>query len=185
MKRELIEKSLETGELQLTLSQKGGHYGIVIAFLIVPTVNLFFLIKALITNDFDKIRSELLVVALIAGGLGFLCYRFQRDRLRFVTVDTNLDRDQLMKIIELTGEELKWSPFYIDDRVIIAKTFPGFWSGSWGEQITIMLDNRKVMVNSICDPDRSSSMFSNGRNTRNINLLVERVKAASLLQNVS
>ncbi len=179
MKRELINKSLETGELQLTLSQKEGHYGIVIALLIIPTVFLFFLIKNLITNDLDKIKPELLIFGTIASGLGFLAYRLQRKRLRFVTVDTNLDRDQLTKIIELTGEELKWAPFYIDDQVIIAKTFPGFWSGSWGEQITIMFDNGKVLINSICDPDKKSSVFSNGRNTKNISLLVERVKAAS------
>ena len=94
-------------------------------------------------------------------------------------VDTKLDRDQLNRIIELTGEELKWMPFYVDDQIIIAKTFPGFWSGSWGEQITIMFDNGRILMNSICDPDKKSSVFSNGRNTKNINLLVERVKAAS------
>lgn len=179
MKKKLIKKSLETGELQLTLSQKEGHYAIVIAMLIIPTVFLFFLIKNLITNDFDKLKPELFIFGTIASGLGFLAYRLQRKRLRFVTVDTKLNRDQLTKIIELTGEELKWTPFYIDDQVIIAKTFPGFWSGSWGEQITIMFDNGKVLINSICDPDKASSVFSNGRNTKNVSLLIERVKAAS------
>ncbi|MBK7651543.1 MAG: hypothetical protein IPJ20_13565 [Flammeovirgaceae bacterium] len=179
MKKELIRKSLETGELQLTPSQKEGHYAIVIALLIIPTVFLFFLIKNLITNDSDKIKPELLIIGIIACGLGFLVYRLQKKRLRFVRVDTKLDRDQLNRIIELTGEELKWMPFYVDDQIIIAKTFPGFWSGSWGEQITIMFDNGRILMNSICDPDKKSSVFSNGRNTKNINLLVERVKAAS------
>ncbi len=179
MKKELVEKSIATGELKLTISQKEGHYGIVIAFLIVPTVFLFFLIKNLITNELDKIRPELLIIGTIASGLGFLAYRFQRKRLRFVTVETKLNRDQLMKIIELTGKELKWAPFYIDDKVIIAKTFPRVWSGSWGEQITIMFDSGKILINSICDPNKMSSVFSNGRNSRNISSLVERVKAAS------
>jgi hypothetical protein len=85
----------------------------------------------------------------------------------------------LTKIIELTGEELKWRPHYIDDQAVVAKTSPEFWSGSWGEQITILFDNGEILVNSICDPDSRSSVFSNGRNTENINLLVERVKAAS------
>jgi len=179
MKRELLKKSFETGELQLTLSQKEGHYAIVIALLIIPTVFLFFLFKNLITNDIDKIKPELIIFGTVASGLGFLAYRLQRKRLRFVTVETKLDRGQLTKIIELTGDELKWTPYYIDDQVIIAKTSPGFWSGSWGEQITILFDNGKILVNSICDPDKTSSVFSNGRNSKNISLLIERVKAAS------
>ena len=78
MKKELIRKSLETGELQLTPSQKEGHYAIVIALLIIPTVFLFFLIKNLITNDSDKIKPELLIIGIIACGLGFLVYRLQK-----------------------------------------------------------------------------------------------------------
>jgi hypothetical protein len=179
MKKELIKKSLETGELHLTFWQKEGHFGLVIYLLIIPITFLFFSIKDAITGNFDKIRPELLIFGAIACGLSFVTYRLQRKRLKFVTVDTNLDRDQLTKIIELTGEELKWRPLFIDDQVIVAKTFPGFWSGSWGEQIAIMFDNGKILINSICDPDSRSSVFSNGRNTKNINLLVERVKSAS------
>lgn len=179
MKKELIEKSLQTRELQLTFWQKEGHYGLVIYLLIIPTVFLFFFIKDAANGNFDRAKPEFLVVGVIACGLSFMTYRLQRKRLKFVTVDTTLDRDQLTRIIELTGEELKWSPFYIDEQVIVAKTFPGFWSGSWGEQITIIFDNGKVLINSICDPDKRSSVFSNGRNTKNIDLLVERVKAAS------
>lgn len=179
MKKELIEKSLETRELQLTLSQKEGHYAIVIALLIIPTVFLFFLIKYLITDNIDKIKPGLLIMGTIAGGLGFIAYRLQRRRLKFVIVNTGLGRDQLKRIIDLTGEELNWIPFYADDQVIILKTFPKFWSGSWGEQITIMFDTGKVLINSICDPDKTSSVFSNGRNTKNIRLIVERVITAS------
>jgi hypothetical protein len=179
MKKELIKKSLETGELQLTPSQKEGHYAIVIALLIPPTVFLFFLIKYLITNDFDRIKPALLIMGTIGCVLGYIAYRLQRKRLRFVTVDTKLNRIQLKRVIELTGEELDWMPFYVDDQVVIARTLPGFRSGSWGEQITIMFDKEKILVNSICDPSNVSSIFSNGRNTKNIKLLVERVKAAS------
>jgi hypothetical protein len=178
MKRELVTRSLETGELQLTFGQKGGHYGIVIYLLTIPAIFLFFFVKDAITGEY-KMQSELLIAGTVAIGISFLIYRFQRKRLKFVTIDTTINRDQLIKIIELTGEELQWRPFYVDDQVIVAKTFPGFWSGSWGEQITIIFDSGKLLVNSICDPDTSSSVFSNGRNSKNINLLVERVKAAS------
>ena len=179
MKKELIKKSLETGELHLTFWQREGHYGLVIYLLIIPTIFLFFFIKDVINDNFERAKPEFLVIGLIACGLSFVIYRLQKKRLKFVTIETKLDRDQLTQIIELTGEELKWRPHFIDDQVIIAKTFPGFWSGSWGEQITIIFDKGKIFVNSICDPDSRSSVFSNGRNTKNINLLVERVKAAS------
>jgi hypothetical protein len=179
MKKELIKKSKETGELQLTFWEKETHYGIVIYLLVIPTVFLFFFIKDAISGDTSRMRSELVVFGLVATLLSFLAYRMQKKRLRFTSVDTNLAKDQLTQIIELTAKEFKWTPSYVDDDVIVAKTSPGFWSGSWGEQITIIFDNGKVFINSICDPDKRSSVFSNGRNTQIIDLLVKRVKAAS------
>jgi hypothetical protein len=179
MKKELIKKSLETGELQLTFKQKEGHYGMAIYLLIIPAVFLFFYIKDTNIGNINHRIPELPITVAIVCGLSILLYRFQRKKLKFVTVATDLDRAELMKIIELAGLELKWSPHFSDDQVIIAQTFPGFLSGSWGEQITIMFDNQKIHINSICNPDNRGSIFSYGRNQKNINLLVERVKAGS------
>ena len=60
----------------------------------------------------------------------------------------------------------------------MAKTHPSFSSGSWGEQITILFDNRTILVNSICDLDKKNSVVSMGRNKQNENTLINEIKKA-------
>jgi hypothetical protein len=179
MTRDLIKKSLETGELHLTFSQKEGHFGIAFYLLIIPAFFLFISINDTNSSNFEERKDEIPIIAIVSCGTSLLIYRHQKKMLRFVTIATKLDRAELTKIIETAGHQLNWKPHFIDDQVFIAKTFPGFWSGSWGEQITILFGNEKILINSICDPDNRGSLFSNGRNKKNINLLVELVNAAS------
>jgi len=79
----------------------------------------------------------------------------------------------LKLIIDQVARELEWKGEFTSDNVYEAKTRPGFFSGSWGEQITILLPDGRVFVNSICDPDQRNSVFSNGRNRENENTLVK------------
>lgn len=179
MRSDLIKKSLETGELHLTFSQKEGHFGIVFYLLIIPALFLFFYIKDTNSSNFHERKAEIAIIAFVSCGISLLTYQHQRKMLKFVTVATKLDSAELRNIIETTGKQLKWKPQLINDQVFIAKTFPGLWSGSWGEQITILFDHEKILINSICDPDNRGALFSNGRNRKNIDLLVELVKAGS------
>jgi hypothetical protein len=90
-----------------------------------------------------------------------------------------LTREELDSVVEKVANELKWIPYVMDKKVIIAKTHPSFFSGSWGEQITILFDKNRVLVNSICDPDKRSSVVSMGRNKQNMSRLIEEIKKAS------
>jgi hypothetical protein len=63
--------------------------------------------------------------------------------------------------------------------LFVAKTNPKWWTGSWGEMITILIDNDKVMINSICDPELRASVFSVGRNRKNVNRLIGNIITAS------
>ena len=65
------------------------------------------------------------------------------------------------------------------ENAIMAKTRPGFLSGSWGEQITILFDGNTILVNSICDLDMRGSVVPMGRNKKNMNRLIEEIKKAS------
>ena len=94
-------------------------------------------------------------------------------------VETNLSRDELDKIIYQISTELKWKIFTTNKRIVEAKTFPSFFSGSWGEQITILFDNKRVLVNSICDLDKRSSVVSMGRNKKNTVRLINEIEKAS------
>jgi hypothetical protein len=62
---------------------------------------------------------------------------------------------------------------------IIARTSPGIFSGSWGERITIILDKNRVLINSICDPEKRSSVVSMGRNRKNCRTLINEIKNAA------
>ncbi len=66
----------------------------------------------------------------------------------------------------------------MDEKIIIAKTHPSIFSGSWGEQITILFDDDRILINSICDPDKKSSVVSMGRNKKNVSKLLEEINQA-------
>lgn len=60
------------------------------------------------------------------------------------------------------------------------KSNPRLWSGSWGEQITILFYKNRVLVNSICDLEKQNSVASYGRNKENMAKLIEEIKKANL-----
>ncbi len=159
----------------MTFWDKETHYGITVYLLIIPLTLLFFAGKDLILENKTEIKPELFYVTFFLTGLSVISYVVQKRRLKFKSIKTQLTRDQLINIIKETADKLKWTPHYIDEQVIVLKTHPSFWSGSWGEQITIIMDSDRILINSICDPDRRSSVFSNGRNSQNIETLTARI----------
>lgn len=108
--------------------------------------------------------------------LAALLYKLQSDRLKFKEVFTILSRQQLTDIIEKVGTELKWFPEQINEDLVIARTHPSFFSGSWGEQVTILFDSNRILINSICDPEKRISIVSMGRNKKNVNRLIEEIE---------
>ena len=178
MTDEEINNSIETNELSLTSWGKFTHYGIVYYLLFIPVVVLFVYFKNLVTGTSKGINVGILLFLIVPSVIAFLFYKLQRDRLRFHIVQTTLTRAELDKIIQNVSKELQWKIFKTDKKIVVAKTFPGFFSGSWGEQITIIFDNQRVLVNSICDPDNHSSVVSMGRNKMNTNTLINEIEKA-------
>jgi len=54
--------------------------------------------------------------------------------------------------------------------------------GSWGEQVTLIFSGKKILINSICDPDKKSSIVSYGNNKRNVENILEEIKKSEILQ---
>jgi len=183
MTTEQYNKSLETGELQLSLSGKLSHFGIVIFLCFIsialPAIHLFFLIKG---NDTSYKEGEIWFT-VVPGLLALIFYKLQKVRLKYHEVNTTLNHDELMKLIEQVAKALKWSKIHSDKKFYIAKTDPGFFSGSWGEQITILFDRNRVLINSICDLDKKSSVVSMGGNRENVNTFIESIEKADLNSN--
>jgi len=182
MTNEQIKYSIETGKLKLGNWDKFTHYNIVVMLFFITAIFIFFLLIDYIEGTHNLFIEGEIWFMIIPSILGLLFYRLQRKRLKFKIINTRLTRKQLYPIIEKVAKELEWIPSVpkiINGKVIIAKTHPSLFSGSWGERITIIFDEDKVLVNSICDPDRRSSVVSMGRNKMNMNRLIEEIKIAS------
>ena len=59
----------------------------------------------------------------------------------------------------------------------VGVTHPGFFSGSYGEKITIIFGDGYVMVNSINDPNNRPGLINMGRNKINREAMNNRIKA--------
>ncbi len=109
--------------------------------------------------------------------LGYIILRLSKKGLRFKFIQTNLNTGELKEIINGVAAKLEWSMVDSDDRFYMAITNPPFLSGSYDEQITILFDGNRVLVNSIGNPKRRSGLNFMGRNEMNENTLIEAIKA--------
>lgn len=179
MTNEQIKYSIETSEMKLGNWHKFTHYGIVGFLFIIPAMLITFHLKDHFQGTSRPFREGEIWFMIIPSILGLLFYRLQKNRLKFKSIDTKLTREELDPIIEKVANELEWITFVKNKKIVISKTFPSFFSGSWGEQITILFDKNRILVNSICDPDKRISIVSMGRNKKNMNRLIEEIKKAS------
>jgi len=179
MTEKKLEECIRNKKLSLSFWNKYTHFSILIYLLITPIILLFLHIKDLMNNEPVSLKENEIYFIITPILFAILFFKIQNNRLKFKKVSTTLTKDELIKIIENIGAELKWIPYLIGDNIIIVKTNPSFWSGSWGEQITIIFDKNNVLINSICDPDKNSSLVSMGRNKKNENALIKAIKATS------
>lgn len=174
-----IQYSIDTGRLKLGNWDKLSHYGIVGLLFIIPCLFIFSHLKDYFAGTPQYFIPGEPWFMIIPSILGLIFYWLQKNRLKFKTAGTHLTREQLGSVIKKVADELGWTIEEDNKNIIIARTHPGFFSGSWGEQITILFGRNKVLVNSICDPQKRSSVVSMGRNKRNMRRLIEEIDAAS------
>jgi hypothetical protein len=117
----------------------------------------------------------MIVIPLI---LSPIVYWIQKRRLKFRVIETKLSHVQLKELLIEVAEKLKWEFISTSNNVYIARTNPGFFSGSWGEQISVLFYQNSVFVNSICDPNKRPSVVSLGRNSENENTLIDKINEA-------
>ena len=179
MTNDQIKYSIETSEIKLGIFDKFNHYGIVGFLFIIPITLIFLHLKDYFQNNPKPFREGEILFIIIPSILGILFYLLQKNRLKFKSVETKLTREELDPIFEKVAKELEWTLYVNNKKMIIAKTHPSFFSGSWGEQITILFDKNRILVNSICDLEKRSSVVSMGRNKKNMNRLIDEITKAS------
>ena|SRR5687767_709801 len=182
MDNDLIEKSVETGELQLEFWNKVTHFEIVLwsfGFAVfVPLMVLFYQIYEPTSNK----NYGVLWFSPIFAIVGLIFYFIQKNRLKLTSIKANISREEFDKIIEKISNRYRWQISTNTSKVIIAKT--PFSGKSWGEQVTVVFDGNVLLVNSICDPNKRTSVVSFGRNAQNVRLIIKRINRYSKI-NVS
>ncbi len=168
MKDSDIRDSLKNKRLKLSFWQLESHYSIVLFFFIPYFVVIYTLIRDWVNSTTTEIHPTF--VNVIIGGtiLGILAFWFQRRRLNFQEVQVKPTDELKQHLVNRIKEKNDWQLLRNSKLGLVVKTHPKWTSGSWGEQVTILYDYDKFLINSICDPDKRSSVVSYGRNSSNV-----------------
>ena len=180
MTDEQVKRSIDSNELQLSFGDKFAHYFVVVFLLFIPVLSVFFKLYDYFEGINNPIEGEIWFI-LILTALAPFAYILQRNRLKFLVVESNLPKEEILRIIEKVAKELEWDIFKKNEKMVLAITSPSFFSGSWGELITILFDKNRILVNSICDPGKKTSLVSWGRNKNNMLWLIDDINKANKL----
>lgn len=187
MTTEQIKYAIENEKLELGFWQTVSHFaGIIFFFSIFPIAFLISLISAihkglLLNFDFLIFLLFLLIFSLI--GLWF--YILLQDSLKFKSASTAfLSENEIYSIVKKIAKELKWSfnehesqiADVFNPKVIIANTHPSSSLFESSEQITIILDNKRVLVNILYNPSKKLDISSLLKNKKNVNKLIEEIE---------
>jgi hypothetical protein len=167
MEENSVKDMIESGRLSLSFWRKLDHYFFVVFVLFIPALTTYYLIQYYFFDSYYGIRTsrELaedylwLIPALIIVIV-------QWNRLKFKKYKITASEDEIYKALNLTSQELNWR---------IEKRSPNFirafrdWdlTASWGEMITIIPTGGSILINSICDPHKRTSIASFGMNKTN------------------
>lgn len=117
-------------------------------------------------------RMKPLITYLITGipfTIAVLFYVWRYNQLDFHVIKLECSEEDVIKAIEQTSHKLNWTKRKQGKNNYVATTSPeSMMSFNWGEEITIVWNEEVVLINSICNPNSSSALFSMGRNAKNI-----------------
>ncbi|MDG1476652.1 MAG: hypothetical protein P8Q14_05870 [Vicingaceae bacterium] len=155
--------------LKLTTIQTLTHYGIVIFLSLIVSLTIWSLIEIYVTDTYTGVLTagELIKSSLPFLFAAIIFALIQNRRLNFKEVNLTYTDEQFQETIQRTIKDLEWR---IDknNKTFFRANRPWNWSGSWGEMVTIIKEKDGLLLNSICDPNHMSSVFSYGWNRKNI-----------------
>lgn len=168
----------QTKRLKLSRWQTLDHFFIVPFILFIPGLTLFSLFEIYVTKTYDGVRTanELILTTWpwIIPAVAF--YFIQKRRLRFGEVKVEYSDQEFQEAIERTAKEHDWQ-IVLNNKSSFRAYRPWNWTGSWGEMITVIKDKDRLLLNSICDPNKMSSVTSFGWNKRNIDTFLKNLIA--------
>lgn len=113
----------------------------------------------------------------IFGGLGFVYLFVLKRRLKLTEISTNLTKKEIRKVVSVICREFKWQKLAERKNYFVLKADVDFWSFQAGEQIVIIIDGKRLFVNSIRDLEALRQGFGIiGNTSKNVEIIKKRFK---------
>lgn len=165
---------LSSRKLELTNGEKFYHYSILLFLAVLPLFSIYFFYKYYFIGDYTGPRKP--VNFYVIGSIGIILmiafYLLQTRRLRFIEIIKKVAYDELDLAIKQCAFELKWEIVKKTKSEIVATRKNSFM---WGERITVLIEPDRILINSICDPNKMTALVSYGHNKENIECLEKRI----------
>jgi hypothetical protein len=173
MTEKWIHTMQQTKRLKLSWWDSVNHFFIVPFLLFIPALTVYSLYQIYISHTYTGVRtaSEMMWVNFPWIAPAILFYFIQKRALKFKEIKINNTAENFKEAVKRTARQLEWN---IENcNIHFARTFrPWSWTGSWGEMITIIRTDNSILINSICDPNKPSSVTSCGWNKKNVNIFL-------------
>jgi hypothetical protein len=154
--------------LKLTLLQRITHYSLVFLSSISVLIQLFYVIEDTLGFYKGKIEIENMYSSIIIMLIcTLLLYVIQHRRLNFKQIDIVFTEEQFKEAVSRTKNELEWKIIKNNKKMLQASRNDMFGS-LLGELITIVKGDGFILINSICDPNKWTNIFSYNRNKENV-----------------
>lgn len=172
-----IKLMSKTRRIKLNKEELFWHYSVVLFILMVPIFVTLHIIQYYFFDNYDGVRSPSeLAIGYWFILLAILIYYIQKSRLKMKCYNIKTTEEMFKRVIEKTAAELNWSIEQQDKNFVRAHR-NWDWSSSWGELITIIREEDKILINSICDPNAIFiSVISYGHNKKNVKTFIENLK---------
>lgn len=165
-KKQPINKMILQKKLHLNFWGLLSHYTLPLIFIGLAVMSLFYYIQYLNGTYSGRPISDILRTGSIFLLLALLGIFIQYRRLKFNSIHINLTKERIVTAIEKTAKKRKWILKNSESGFYQFYTIGGFSTGSWGELITIIVNNNELFFNSICDPYNRPSVASFGQNKK-------------------
>mgnify|MGYP006144381341 CR=1 FL=1 len=156
-----LEQFIINGKVNLTFWEKLTHYSILFISTGLSAMGVGYMIFSKDSASFERA----LYLFCFCFTITVVFYFIQKRRLRFIIIETSLDEKQLAEVINYVSKRQNWKQISRSKNHYIAICNDTFLFGNyWGERITILYDDDKIFFNSICDPNKRSSVTAWNRN---------------------
>lgn len=164
--------------LKLSLSQRITHYSMVFLFMIPNIFSIFMIVEDILglykrKADVESWYSSFAFFSIIA----LLLYIIQYRRLNFKRFEIYFTENQFKEAVRRTAKVLEWKIMKNNKKMLQASRDDMF-SSLLGELITIEKRDGYILINSICDPNKWSNIFSIKRNRENVCIFLKNLNDA-------